>query len=127
MSVTKDTGESSATESITPHQVISLLLDGALERIDLAIASVSDGDIDEADLLVKKTIAIVDGLRESLNFDQGGDIANNLNDLYEYILQCLDSINSSNPIQTLKEVKNLLSELHMGWSAIKGKENSVSL
>jgi len=89
--------------------------------------SMSDGDIDEADLLVKKTIAIVDGLRESLNFDQGGDIANNLNDLYEYILQCLDSINSSNPIQTLKEVKNLLSELHMGWSAIKGKENSVSL
>jgi len=110
-----------AIENLTPHNVITLLLDGALERVDKAISRLSDGDIEEAALLVKKTIAIVSGLRESLNFENGGDIAQNLDVLYEYIVTNLNAIGDNDPLTVLKEVRNLLNEVHMGWSGIATK------
>ncbi len=108
----------SEIESITPYHVITLLLDGALSRIDEAMASLSDGEMDQANLLIQKTIGIVTGLRESLDLSQGGDIANNLDTLYEYILNRLNDIDVSTPINTLEEVKNLLQEVHEGWVGI---------
>ncbi len=102
-------------EEVTPYQLITLLLDGALERIDQAISNLDDGDIEEADILVNKTIGIVGGLRESLNFDAGGEIANNLNTLYVYIIDRLERISLENSIETLSEVKDLLSEVYLGW------------
>lgn len=107
---------------ITPYQVISLLLDGALERVDEAISRLDEGDIDEAAVLVQKTIGIVGGLRESLDLEQGGEIATNLDSLYEYIVGKLDAIaQQTSAIATLEEVRNLLSEVYSGWQGIKGE------
>ncbi|MGS2716849.1 flagellar export chaperone FliS [Eionea flava] len=105
-------------ENVTPYQVITLLLDGALERIDQAINRISDGDIDEAAIMVQKAIGIVGGLRDSLNLDEGGDIAGNLDALYEYIVNRLESIDNTSPLKTLEEVKNLLQEIYTGWDGI---------
>ena len=65
-------------DEITPYRVITMLLDGALERVDQAIISLDEGDLDEANVLVAKTIGIVGGLRESLDTNKGGELANNL-------------------------------------------------
>ena len=105
-------------ETITPYQVITLLLDGALERIDQAINHLSDGDVDEASILVQKAVGIVGGLRESLNLSEGGEIADNLDALYEYIMSRLESINDDKPLVVLAEVKNLLQEVYTGWDGI---------
>lgn len=119
MSATRVEAIAQATDEITPHQVITLLLDGAMERIDKAISGLSEGDIDTAADLVQKTIVIVGGLRDSLNIDAGGEIALNLDGLYAYIVERLDTIsNESNPIAVLNEVRNLLNEVHEGWVGI---------
>lgn len=119
LSATSVDTSASTVEEMTPHQVIALLLDGALERIDKAMIRLSDGDIDTASGLIQKTIAIVSSLRESLNMDAGGDIAINLDALYAYIVSRLDAINNdAEPIAILKEVKQLLSEVNDGWSGI---------
>lgn len=118
MSATAAAQEPANIESVTPHQVITLLLDGALERIDQAISRISDGDIDEAAILIQKTMGIVSGLRDSLDLEQGGDIANNLDALYEYILARLEAISIDEPLVTLKEVKALLNEIYGGWKGI---------
>ena len=110
--------ETDNISSVTPYEVITLLLDGALERIDQAIISASDGDIDEAAILVHKIMGIVNALRESLDMNQGGDIADNLDALYEYILARLQLIDTDTPIATLDEVKKLLQEVHTGWAGI---------
>jgi flagellar protein FliS len=108
-----------STEDITPHQVISLLLDGALARVDSAISRLDEGEIDEAAVLVKKTIGIVGGLRDSLDMEAGGDIAQNLDILYEYIVARLDAISDEDaPIAILDEVRVLLAEVHAGWVGI---------
>lgn len=105
-------------ESVTPYQVITLLLDGALERIDQAIGQISKGEIDEASVLIQKAMNIVNGLRESLDLNQGGEIASNLDLLYEYIIERLELIDNKTPLVTLEEVKVLLQEVYSGWVGI---------
>jgi len=109
-------------DEITPYQVITMLLDGALERVDQAIISLDEGDLDEANALVAKTIAIVGGLRESLNTAQGGELANNLDLLYEYIVGQLQVIDDyDEPVIILDEVRKLLTEVHLGWVEIESQ------
>jgi flagellar protein FliS len=111
-----------AVDEITPHRVITMLLDGALERVDQAIISLDDGDFDEASILVGKTIGIVGGLRESLDTKQGGELANNLDLLYEYILGRLQVIDEFHePVIILDEVRKLLNEVHLGWVEIESQ------
>ncbi len=119
ISVTQIKASPTHVDEITPYQVITMLLDGALERVDQAISRLDEGDVDEAAILVQKTIGIVGGLRDSLNFENGGEIAVNLDILYEYIVDKLDSINSNAaPIAVLDEVRKLLAEVHNGWVGI---------
>lgn len=106
-------------ESISPYQVIALLLDGALERIDQAVGRITEGELEEADILIEKIMGIITGLREHLNKEQGGDLANNLDTLYDYILEKLHLITLDDSLQTLKEVKELLEEVHQGWQGIE--------
>jgi flagellar protein FliS len=103
---------------ITSHGVITLLLDGALERIDQAISRLEDGDIEKAEQLVLKILAIIKELRESLNFENGGEIALNLDGLYEYIMHRLNAIGDNEPVVVLDEVRGLLSEIYTGWTNI---------
>ncbi len=122
MSATSIDTSSTSVDEITPYQVISMLLDGALERVDEAISRLNEGEIDEAAVLVQKTIGIVGGLRESLNVDNGGEIADNLDKLYEYIEVRLNAIGSNEqPITVLDEVRKLLSEVHSGWIGISSE------
>ncbi len=109
-------------DEITPYRVITMLLDGALERVDQAIISLDDGDFDEASILVGKTIGIVGGVRESLDTKQGGELANNLDLLYEYIVGQLQVIDDyDEPVIILDEVRKLLNEVHLGWVEIESQ------
>lgn len=106
-------------EAISPYHIITMLLDGALERVDQAILSLDEGDNNEAFILIQKTIGIVGGLRDSLDLDLGGDIAFNLDALYEYIVSKLNMISQTeSPLAVLNEVKNLLAEVYDGWNGI---------
>ena len=121
MSVTVNRLEETAdvVEEISPHEVINLLLSGAMDRIEGAIQKVSDGDTDTAIHLVQKTTNIIAELRNSLNFKDGGDIAVNLDAVYEYVSARLEAINiTQEPISVLEEVHRLISEIHSGWSGI---------
>ncbi len=64
-------------DEITPYRIITLLLDGALERVDQAIISLDEGVFNEASVLVDITIVIVAGLRESFVTKQACVLAYN--------------------------------------------------
>lgn len=106
------------TEEISSHQIISLLMDGAIERIDQALEAHRTGRLDELDILVQKLIAIINGLRNSLNFDAGGDIAANLDALYDYMIGAITESSQENLPQALTQTKSLLSEVKLGWDQI---------
>jgi len=105
-------------EEISPYEVISLLFDGALERIEQAQVSLTEGDEKEADLLINKVVGIVNGLRGSLDLDNGGDIAANLDTLYTYINGRLQEVPKHNSGEILAETSQLLSEVRDGWDGM---------
>ena len=65
-------------------------------------------------------MALVEGLRLSLDKQNGGDIAQNLEDLYDYIERQLLQANMKNNPAILDEISSLLNEIKMGWDAIGG-------
>ncbi|TQV84156.1 flagellar export chaperone FliS [Exilibacterium tricleocarpae] len=105
-------------DSISPYEVIALLLDGALERLQQAKTSFCAGNLHEAQELVNRTIAIVNGLRASLDMEKGGEVAVNLNAVYEYVAARLQEDNVDDPMAVLDEASRLLAEVKQGWDGI---------
>lgn len=105
-------------DRLTPYDVIQLLMDGALERLDQAAEQLRQGQEDVAGLLMGKAIGILNGLRGSLDFDQGGEMAVRLDQLYAYLIVRLEEAEAETGGAILQESSQLLSELKSGWDAI---------
>ncbi len=58
------------------------------------------------------------GLRAALDKKVGGDIAEGLDALYEYMSGRLLTANLKNRIEHLEEVQRLLTDLRAAWNAI---------
>ena len=105
-------------DSANPHQLIAMLFDGALERIAIAKGAIERGDIEEKGQKIGRAIAIIDGLRASLNKEVGGEIAETLDNLYEYMQRRLFEANLRSDIPVLNEISDLISEIRSAWMAI---------
>ncbi|MFJ9452923.1 flagellar export chaperone FliS [Herbaspirillum sp. NPDC101397] len=103
----------------SPHKLITMLFDGALVAIAMGQKYMSAGDIKNKGESITKAILIIEsGLRASLNKNVGGEIAMNLDALYEYMGRRLLSANIENSQETLHEVHDLLDGLRDAWEQI---------
>jgi flagellar secretion chaperone FliS len=102
----------------SPHRLIQMLFEGALERIAQAKGALLQNQIARKGELIGKAINIVGGLQGSLNDKEGGQLAANLNELYDYIIRRLSRANYENDAEILDECGRLLGELKAGWDAI---------
>jgi len=98
--------------------MITMLLDGALDRVASAKGAIDRGEVSRKGELLGSAIAIIDSMRASLDFDKGGEIATNLGSLYDYIEGRLVEANASSNPTLLDEVSALLRESKAGWPAI---------
>jgi flagellar protein FliS len=101
-----------------PHRLIVMLMDGALERINSARGCMQRGEVIEKSRLINRAVSIVAELRGSLNMSEGGQIAMNLSELYDYICHRLLKATSDNNVAILDESVALLSEIRSAWLAI---------
>jgi flagellar secretion chaperone FliS len=102
----------------SPHRLIQMLFEGALERIAQAKGAMKQNQIARKGELISKAIQIVGGLQGSLNDKEGGTLAANLDSLYDYIVRRLIRANLDNDPNILDECGRLLGELKTGWDAI---------
>lgn len=103
-------------ETASPHKLISMLLDGALGALAKAKGSIERGDIEERTKQFNKASEIVVGLKGSLDLEQGGEVAANLDALYDYMLRMIMQANSQNDEGKAQEVMSLMLEIKQGWS-----------
>lgn len=101
------------------HQLIQLLFDGAIERINMAKARINVSDFEGKNRLLNKSIEIVSGLRSFLDLEKGQDLAQNLFDLYVYCEHRLFQANVKNDISMLDEVLGHLKQVQEGWVGIR--------
>ena len=108
----------SAVLGASPHRLVELLFDGAIARLTEAKAHMERKDLAKKAQSVNSCLDIVNGLRGALNMEQGGEIAINLDLLYDYIARRLITANCNNDVEILKEVHALLTGLRSGWNSI---------
>ncbi len=106
-------------EAASPHRLILMLFEGAIKSCHLAKLHMQNGVIADKGMAITKAIAIIDeGLRISLDKEQGGELAANLDALYQYMGQRLLQANLRNDPAMLDEVLSLLSGLKESWEKI---------
>jgi flagellar protein FliS len=112
-------GVGAAVSTASPHQLIVLLFEGASQAIVVARSAIEAGDVARKGNSITKAIDIIlNGLRASLNLEQGGDLAQNLYALYDYMARRLLHANLHNDTAALDEVRKLLNEIHGAWTAV---------
>lgn len=104
--------------SASPHELVRLLIDGLLARVNEARGHLQRGEAGAKRDKIGRALGIVEGLHMSLDKDRGGEIAANLEQLYDYIARALLRSNIENAIEPLDEVAELVRELKAGWDAI---------
>lgn len=102
-----------------PHKLIQLLLDGALERINMAKNRIEAKDYAGKGNLISKAMEIIGGLRGALDFEQGGELAANLEALYDYMERGLLEASVRNDVDKLEEIAGLLRTVKEGWEGIR--------
>lgn len=115
-----------STTDADPHKLIQLLLAGALERINMAKARIQAKDYEGKGRLISKTLDIVSGLRSFLDFEKGGELAERLDGLYDYMERTLFTASVHNDVTKLDEVSNLLRAIKEGWDGIREEAVAAS-
>jgi flagellar protein FliS len=102
----------------SPYRIIQMLMEGALTKLATAKGCIARNDIAEKSRQITWGMNIIQGLRTSLDAEKGGDIASNLDSLYEYMGRRLLEANVNNDAAIIDEVITLLREIKAGWDAI---------
>ena len=112
-------GVTSAAMSASPHGLVLMLFEGAMLAVSASRMHMQIGRTAEKAQAISKAVAIIqDGLMASLDRKSGGEIAEQLFSLYEYMVVRLTEGNISNRAEPLEEVGRLLAELNDAWQAI---------
>ncbi|SFO87707.1 flagellar export chaperone FliS [Pseudomonas borbori] len=102
----------------SPHRLIQMLMEGGLTRIAQARGAMERQQTAMKGELIGKAIGIIGGLREGLDLQRGGELAANLDSLYQYMVSRLLEANVKNDAAPLDEVAGLLRNVKSGWDAI---------
>jgi flagellar secretion chaperone FliS len=101
-----------------PHGLVLMLFDGASERLTKARSCIERGEIARKAQLLHSCVILIAELRGSLNLTEGGTLAQNLSNLYEYMARQLLLANLESDAKRVAEVLGLLNEIRSAWVAI---------
>lgn len=113
-------------ESADAHGLITLLMDGALERIRLAVACIATGNVASRGEAISKAIEIIGGLQAALNHDVQTTLVERLDALYDYMSRRLLFANLHADTLALDEVATLLGQVRDSWVAIPAEDRQVA-
>lgn len=113
-----------AVLSASPHALITMLMDEVIKRIKLAGMHMQERRFAEKGACIGKAIQIVqEGLLGALNMEQGGEIAEQLGALYEYVTKHLVLASARNDMELLQVCQDIMTDLRAGWVEM-GRQNA---
>lgn len=102
----------------SPLQLVVMCYDGMLRFIQKTRQAIEQNNIEEKVKFLNKTLAIVDELQGSLDFNRGGEVARNLDRVYTYFANELMKVGMRNDLKVLAHVEKLVGELRSAWAKI---------
>lgn len=116
-------GVRAGIEDASPHRLIQMLFEGALQRLAAAKGAIQREDRAVKGEQIGKAISIIGGLRESLN-PEAGELSENLESLYAYMQRRLLEANIESSLEKLEEVTVLLRDIKEAWDGISPEQVS---
>lgn len=114
-------GAESGVEAADPHKLVLMLFEGAMITVNDARRHLFEKQIAARGMAVSKAIMIIEnGLKASLDMDSGGELAQHLAALYDYMCNQLLSANLHASDRPLEEVHRLLGDLKDAWAQVGG-------
>lgn len=102
-----------------PHRLIQILMEASLTRMAQAKGAMERGDMATKANLLGRVMEIIHTLQSSLNHSEGGDLAANLERLYDYMNRRLLHATRVNNTELVDEVMGLMLEVKRGWDGIR--------
>ena len=102
----------------SPEQLVVMCYDGMIRFLGFAEQAIADKDIRAKIKNINKTLAIVDELQSTLDFERGGDIAVNLDRLYNYFSSQLMRASMDNDQKILGQIKSMMNDLRESWAVV---------
>ncbi|MFN4263894.1 MAG: flagellar export chaperone FliS [Thioalkalivibrionaceae bacterium] len=112
-------GARSEATVATPHRLVQMLFESLLEKLAVAKGAMARRDTVSKIERIDRALEILHHLRALLDHDRGGEVAANLDALYEYASARLFEANRHDDIAALDEVVSLIREIKSGWDGIK--------
>jgi flagellar protein FliS len=121
-SVYKKASVDASVEMANPHQLVTMLFEALQRALGAASSSMAAGDVSAKCNHVSTAIRILEeGFIAPLDLANGGELAMNLKNLYEYCVRRLALANAKNDLSVLEEVKQLIAPIASGWKQIDGQ------
>ena len=118
----KRVGVETSVDSADPHRLICLLFDGLQRSLLGASDAIQRCDVTSKIKHIDNAIRILDeGLKASLNLKEGGEVAANLNAVYDYCIDRLVLANVRGDAAVVQQVIRLIDPIASGWSEIKAQ------
>lgn len=100
----------------TPEQILLMLYDGAIRFTRQAMMAAENGNQAQKLERISKTMAIIVEFSNTLNHEVGGQIAADLDGLYQFMIRELNAARKDDTGEKLKTVERLLVDLRETWS-----------
>lgn len=113
-----------ALTNASPHRLIQMLFEGALQSLAKAKGVIAHQQPELLSTHIKKTSNILLGLEEGLDLEKGGQIAANLQALYQFMQTELISVQREQSEERLEALIRILSDLKEGWDGIAPKSEN---
>ena len=102
----------------SPHQLMLMLFDGAIEAMSFTIGAIQNNNLELRSKQSTRSITIINGMRECLDMETGGELADNLYSLYQYMAQELFRASFKNDVDTIKNIQTMLKDIRGSWEKI---------
>ncbi len=114
----KSVRRSTLVEGASPHQLITMLYDGAMSNIAIARNHLANNNREQMHFHIDKSVAIVQELQASLKDYESNELAGNLFELYSYIVNTMIAANQNKDDEGLATCSNLIDILRDAWQTI---------
>ncbi|MGC9421854.1 MULTISPECIES: flagellar export chaperone FliS [Vibrio] len=99
----------------TPHQLVVMLIDGLLDELERVRGHLTAGRLAEKGIGINKCMNILIGLTSALDEENGGEIAQNLHQLYDFCQVELYTASVQNEAARLSNVEHVMRNIREGW------------
>lgn len=102
----------------SPHQLVLMLFDGAIESMSMTIGAIQQKNIEMRGKYNTRAISIINGMRDCLDMNSNSELSENLYSLYQYMAQELFRAGFKDDADTIQNIQTMLKDIRGSWEKI---------